>query len=149
MSAQRDIQTVLTQAREAALDLSSAAGEALEGRCLLTKSACERLHFSACRSRLPERVCTNNPLTPAECVGSSCGSVQDFSNPVGKCVRAAGFSAPRSQPFLSYVEGDIFAKASVLQRGTYIQEGLSLRAFRVNVETPRLVLETTDSLCVA
>ena len=85
MSTELDIQTVLAQARDVALDLSGAAVAAFESRCALTKSECEGLHFSACRSRLPDGECTNNVLTPTECLGASCGSVQDFSNPVGEC----------------------------------------------------------------
>eukprot|EP00903_Cladosiphon_okamuranus_P018586 g17109.t1 len=82
MSTQPDIQTVLANARDIALELSRSAVTAFEGRCALTKSECEGLHFSACRSRLPDGECTSNALTPTECLGSSCGSVQDFSNPV-------------------------------------------------------------------
>jgi len=94
MSTELDIQTVLTKAKDVALDLSNAAVAAFESRCALTKSECEGLHFSACRSRLPDGECTSNALTPTECLGASCGSVQDFSNPVGASVLARRFSHP-------------------------------------------------------
>ncbi len=86
-----DIQTVLAQASGMALELSWSAVEAFESRCILVQSACQRLHFSACRSRLPDGECKSNALTPPECLESSCGSVQDFLNPVGESVRAAFF----------------------------------------------------------
>ena len=79
-----DIQTVLENAKGAALELGRSAVAAFESRCALTKSECEGLHLSACRSRLPEGQCTANELTPEECSKLSCGSVQDFSNPVGE-----------------------------------------------------------------
>ncbi|CAM9915913.1 unnamed protein product [Ectocarpus sp. 12 AP-2014] len=82
MSTDLDIQTVLAQASDVALDLSAAAVAAFESRCALTRSECEGLHLSACRSRMPDGECTSNALTPTDCLGASCGSVQDFSNPV-------------------------------------------------------------------
>lgn len=82
--AQPDIQTVLAQASGVALELSRSAVTASESRCALTKSECDRQHFSGCRSRMPDGVCTSNAQTPTECLSSSCGSVQDFSHPVGE-----------------------------------------------------------------
>lgn len=84
MSTELDIQTVLAGAKDVALDLSNAAVVAFESRCALTKGECEGLHYSACRSRLPSGECTTNAMTQTECLGAECGSVQDFSNPVGE-----------------------------------------------------------------
>ncbi|CAN0248180.1 unnamed protein product [Pylaiella littoralis] len=77
-----DIQTFLAGARDLALDLSSAVVTAFDSRCALTRSECEGLHYSACRSRLPQAECTTNSMTIPDCLGAECGSVQDFSNPV-------------------------------------------------------------------
>eukprot|EP00903_Cladosiphon_okamuranus_P018583 g17106.t1 len=77
-----DIQSVLAQAGSVALELSRSAVEAFESRCVITKSVCEGLHFSACRSRLPDGECTSNAMTPPGCEEIDCRSVQDFSNPV-------------------------------------------------------------------
>lgn len=89
MSTEVDIQTVLADARGIALDLSSAAVRAFESRCAITKGECDGLHYSACRSRLPRGECTTNAMTLSECLEEDCGSVQDFSNPVGERVDAA------------------------------------------------------------
>lgn len=88
MSTGLDIQTVLAQARGVALDLSGAAVAAFESRCALTKSECEGLHFSACRSRLPRGECTSNDMTVVDCLEEDCGVVHDFSNPTGESVDA-------------------------------------------------------------
>lgn len=92
MSSELDIQTVLESARGVALDLSAAAVTAYESRCVLTKGECEGLHYSACRSRLPRGECTTIGL----CSEAECGSVQDFSNPVGESVEAVRW--PRHSP---------------------------------------------------
>lgn len=84
MSSGLDVQTVLAGAKDIALDLRNAAVDAFESRCALTKGECEGLHYSACKSRLPRGECTENELTPLECLEDDCGSVQDFSNPVGE-----------------------------------------------------------------
>lgn len=79
-----DIQTVLAGGRDIALELSNAAVQAFESRCALTKGECEGLHYSACRSRLPRGECTTSAMTNSECLGAQCGSIQDFTNPVGE-----------------------------------------------------------------
>lgn len=80
MSTDFELQTLLQGARDIALDISAAAVTAFESRCVLTRGECEGLHYSACRSRLPDGECTTTGL----CSEAECGSVQDFSNPVGE-----------------------------------------------------------------
>lgn len=84
MSTGLDIETVLTRAKDVALDISNSAVSAFESRCGLTRGECAGLHYSACRSRLPGGECTTNSMTVSDCLEEDCGSVQDFSQPVGE-----------------------------------------------------------------
>lgn len=78
------IQTYLTQAEGFALALSKSAVSAFESRCAITKSECEGLHYSACQSRLTDAECGTTGVTSEKCSDAGCGSVQDFSRPVGE-----------------------------------------------------------------
>lgn len=83
-SGQVPIRTYLEQAEGFALALSKSAVLAFESRCAITRSECEGLHYSACQSRLSDAECATSGITSQECSEAGCGSVLDFSRPVGE-----------------------------------------------------------------
>lgn len=83
-STRMELSHVLGQAEELSLRIRDDAVKAFKSRCAITISECEGLHYSACHSRLPDPVCTEEDIIVEDCAESGCGFVEDFSTPVGE-----------------------------------------------------------------